>query len=411
MTSDPSWVTQRLAVATLKHTQVFLRMLELFLGRQLLKTEENQFTNSNLPMRVEPKLPLTARLISYGDFPMSPKPESFDFTTDDAASVPIQLAAQDAYQPDARRFFESCASLPNTQRSSNDTSTEHVVKTGSEQDVDHRTGGVDTFDAIREADYYITLSGTPLQDAVEKIYRGDLTGAMKDIDVSLRVSLLGMNQMDKAQKANLEGDDWAGKYVKDSLSDGVDEIRYGRTEMRLASRLLEEGKGNEAVDAITEVFRNLSSGLLQARDAAKSISNKSAVDSPHQPRLYSGSEYTRGSEHLERSNDSLIKALELLDRGDDKQNVIRNLQRSRRQLNFGVNDLEDGLRLSDESAADTKEKRDGITSALKNNWSIDFAVDLIKKGCSEDAKRVIRDSLENIGKSRIQIAGEPGLRK
>lgn len=340
---------------------------------------------------------------------MSPQPqqsETFDVPAPFDTPSAMTLAAQEAYQPMTQRPL-GCALQPTTERMGDDA-LDRFFRTSLDFNVYQRNEKSDTYRAIRDGDADITLTSTRLQDAVNKIDRGDIKGAMKDINESLRLSGRGVNSWSKSMVGDTGGSPLTEAYSKDAIGDGIKEIREGRKEMRIALRTLRHGDSGEAKEALEEALRDFGSGQSQARDGADCKTGISSVDNPYSRHLNASGESMRGAEHLERSRGSLSKALESLD-SSDSQGAIRDLKRSKGQLNFGVNDYKDGLQLGDNQANGGNGKQDGLRSALSNNWSIDFAIDLIKRGCPEDAKRVIRDCMKNLENSRTHIAGGPGL--
>ncbi len=113
-------------------------------------------------------------------------------------------------------------------------------------------------------------------------------------------------------------------------------------------------------------------------------------------------QFKQGGNHLDRTEDALRDAIHSIDKGD-KEGAWKDLKRSEKELGKGVDDYKDGLKIHPNEKGDESGVKDGLKTAKSVDASIDAAQELLKRGCPEEAKLMMKEALKNLDQTQGQL--------
>ncbi len=247
---------------------------------------------------------------------------------------------------------------------------------------------------------YLDRASTDLEQALSALDNGNSRGARHEIEEALRRSGKAVDQFGTAVERH-RGGGANGAYGEDSLKDGSREISGSREEMKQALDLLKSGKTGEAYESIREALKGLKSGGEEVQAGEDSLRGRRPVNTARGREAASDREFREGAKQFDRAGDALEDALNSLDHGS-KDGAMRDLERSHRNLDLGQNNYKDGLRLN--QSGDESGIKKGLETSKTVDQSIDAAMDLLKAGCTREAKQVIQEALKRLEKSSDQLA-------
>lgn len=253
---------------------------------------------------------------------------------------------------------------------------------------------------IDKGQKYLDKASTDLDQALSALDNGNTRGAIRQIEEALKRSGKSVDQFGAAVERH-KGGGANGGYGEDAIKDGSKEIRGSREEMKDALELLKCGKTGEAYEAIRAAKDGLKSGGEEVQVGEDSLKGKKPVNTARGREAASDREFKEGAKEFDRAGDDLEDALASLDNGD-KASALRDLERSQRNLGEGQNNYKDGLRLN--QTGDESGIKKGLETSKTVDQSIDAAMDLLKNGCTREAKQMIEEAMKRLEKSSDQLA-------
>lgn len=248
-------------------------------------------------------------------------------------------------------------------------------------------------------------ASSDLEDALTALDNGNSSGAQKQIEEALKHSGKALNQFDKATDRH-QGGGANGAYGEDGLNDGSREINGSRQEMKSAIELLKYGRTGEAYESIREALKGLKSGGEEVQAGEDALTGRKPINTQQGRDAAADREFKEGGKQFDRTGDALEDALNSLDHGD-RDSALRDLARGQRDLCNGQNNYKDGLRLNNNG--DESGVKKGLETSKTVDQSIDAAMELVKAGCTREAKQLIEQAMKHLDKSSDQIAD--GLEK
>lgn len=253
---------------------------------------------------------------------------------------------------------------------------------------------------IDKGQKYLDKASNDLEQALCALDNGNSRDAQRQIEEALKRSGKAVNQFDKATDRH-QGGGANGAYGEDGLKDGSREIGGSREEMNKALDLLKCGKTGEAYESIREALKGLKSGGEEVQAGEDSLRGTKPVSTMRGREAASDREFKEGSKQFDRAGDALEDALNSLDHGNSSS-ALRDLERSQRNLDLGQNNYKDGLRLN--QLGDESGIKRGLETSKTVDQSIDAAMDLLKAGCTREAKQMIQEAMNRLEKSSDQLA-------
>jgi len=253
---------------------------------------------------------------------------------------------------------------------------------------------------IDKGQKYLDKATTDLDQALSALDNGNTNGAIKQIEEALKRSGKSVDQFGAAIEKH-RGGGANGGYGEDSIKDGSREIKGSREEMKDALELLKCGKVGEAYEAIRAAKDGLKSGGQEVQVGEDTLKGRTPVNTARGREAASDREFKEGAKEFDRAGDDLEDALASLDNGD-KASALRDLERSQRNLGEGQNNYKDGLRLN--QTGDESGIKKGLETSKTVAQSIDAAMELVKCGCTREAKQMIEEAMNRLEKSSDQLA-------
>ncbi|MCC7531346.1 MAG: hypothetical protein IT342_22765 [Candidatus Melainabacteria bacterium] len=253
---------------------------------------------------------------------------------------------------------------------------------------------------IDKGQKYLDKATTDLDQALSALDNGNTRGAIKQIEEALKRSGKSVDQFGAAVEKH-KGGGINGGYGEDAIKDGSKEIKGSREEMKDALQLLKCGKVGEAYEAIRAAKDGLKSGGQEVQVGEDTLKGKKPVNTARGREAASDREFKEGAREFDRTGDALEDALNSLDHGDPRS-AMRDLERSQRNLDQGQNNYKDGLRLN--QTGDESGIKKGLETSKTVEQSIDAAMELVKCGCTREAKQMIEEAMKRLEKSSDQLA-------
>lgn len=241
-----------------------------------------------------------------------------------------------------------------------------------------------------------------LQDALRRLENGNVRGARQELLEAYRESGRSIKHLEKGLRKH-DGGGANGGYGEDEISDGVKELRGGRSEIKNALDLIKKGKFNEAKEAVREALKSFNSGEKEIDNGVDVLKGKApGVMNPRNREQAGQREFERGDKHFDRAEQDLRDALQSLD-GNDRGSAMRDLNRGKRNIEDGTNDTRDGLRLNQWDLRAENKIRNGLDEISSTQCSIDTAMDLLQRGCEREARQMIQDALNRLDKGHDKV--------
>lgn len=111
--------------------------------------------------------------------------------------------------------------------------------------------------------------------------------------------------------------------------------------------------------------------------------------------------FENGTDQYKNTSRHLREALTALN-SDDPARALKELGTSKQCLDTGNEDIKNGLKQNEGTRGECPIQR-GLERARKNDFAINAATELIKGGCAEDAKHVIRDAIKRMNGATSEV--------
>lgn len=112
--------------------------------------------------------------------------------------------------------------------------------------------------------------------------------------------------------------------------------------------------------------------------------------------------FDSGTDHYKNTTKHLREALAALN-SDNPNKALKELGTSKNCLDNGNGDIKNGLDKHEGTCGESPIQQ-GLERAKKNDFAIKAASELIKGGCTEDAKHVIRDAIKRINGASSEVS-------